>query len=117
MKLKLKVFDILIFLFVFFIALFLLIKSYKSSLVSDSVCVDANGKLYEYSLSKDGIFEVEGLFGKTQIEIKNHKVHIISSACSGKNCVKQGYGTSIVCLPNKVFVYVKNEGELDAVLQ
>ncbi len=117
MKFKLKVFDILIFLLVFAIAFFLLLDSFKSFSRAQSLMVEANGSLYEYSLSKNAVYEVEGLLGKTEIEIKNHKVRIISSACSGKNCVKQGYGTSIVCLPNKVFVYVKNGENIDALVQ
>lgn len=82
---------------------------------ADSINVTADGKVYEYSLSKDAVYEVSGSLGKTRIQVENGKVRILESACSGKNCVNQGWGHTLVCLPNKVIVTLNKGEEFDAI--
>ncbi len=54
-------------------------------------------------------FEVQGPLGKSVFEyVKGKGVHMISSPCPDKLCIKQGFinkvGESIVCLPNRVVI-------------
>ena len=73
------------------------------------ILVQANGRQFVYSLEKDGVYEVEGLLGKTVFEIKNRRVHIIDSACPNKTCVSMGYRDLLVCLPNGVIIQTEGE--------
>ncbi len=68
--------------------------------------VEADGTHYEFSLSKDGKYSVNGILGKTMIEIKDGKARIIASPCPNKTCISSGYQTTLICLPNKVIATV-----------
>lgn len=82
-----------------------------------TVLVNAKDKEYVYSLTKDGIYEIEGLNGPTKFQIENEKIRIIDSTCPNKTCVHQGWGTTLVCLPNKVIISVEEEGGFDAIAE
>lgn len=57
--------------------------------------------------------EVEGVNGKTIIEIRDQGVRVTSSACPDKLCVHWGRinkpGEMLVCLPNRVVVTITSE--------
>ena len=91
------------------LSIFLVKKSFLKKY--GKVKVNANGTEYEYSLSQDGIYKVEGALGITVIEIKNKKVRILDSACPNKTCVNQDFANPIVCLPNKVIIQLEIESE------
>lgn len=93
-------------------------KSAKEASGGDLVQVQTSKGTYEYALNADGDFTVEGELGKTTIHIENRKVCILDSPCPNKTCVNQGWGTTLVCLPNKVMVTViQKESDFDAVAQ
>ena len=78
------------------------------------VRVQAAGTEYEYSLSREGIYTVEGAAGKTTFRIHEGKVCITDSACPNKICVHSGFSNPIVCMPNDVIITIeKSSGELD----
>ncbi len=77
--------------------------------------VQANGKKYEYSASKDGTYSVDGVLGKTFFEVRNGKVFITDSPCASKLCVRQGSRSPLACLPNDVIITVEDGGGFDAV--
>lgn len=83
----------------------------------DKIQVKAGDNLYEFSLAQDGIHEVEGPLGKTLIEIKDGRAHIVDSPCAKKTCVKQGFSNPLVCLPNKVIVTVEESEGFDAIAE
>ena len=85
---KIKPFDIIIFVSILVFSAFL-IKNSFSGKNKNTVTVNADGKIYKYSLEKDGIYTVSGAIGKTTFQIQNKKVKITDSACEGKNCVNQ----------------------------
>lgn len=114
-KIGIKPLDIFVFIFILFLGFFLTFKTISKS--GSSVIVNANGKRYEYSLEKDGIYSVQGALGITTFEIKNGAVHILDSACPNKTCVAQGWTSPIICLPNKVIIQIVNDGEIDAISQ
>ena len=85
----------------------------KSSVVK----IEANGKIYNYDITKDRIIEVEGPLGITQVEIKQRRVRILYSPCPNHTCMRSSisrYPESLVCLPNEVIVQIEGEGETDA---
>ena len=80
---KIKPFDIIIFVSILVFSAFL-IKNSFSVKNKNTVTVNADGKIYKYSLEKDGIYTVSGAIGKTTFQIQNRKVKITDSACEGK---------------------------------
>lgn len=111
--------DFLILCLLILLIIFVFIStSYKKSSV---VHANGNGKEYVFSLENDGIFEIQGSEGITSIQIENHKVRIIDSPCPNKTCINQGWGKTIVCLPNNVIVTTKEaengEGGFDEISQ
>ena len=106
---KVRAADFVILIFLLVLSIFLVKKSFLKKY--GKVKVNANGTEYEYSLSQDGIYKVEGALGITVIEIKNKKVRILDSACPNKTCVNQDFANPIVCLPNKVIIQLEIERE------
>lgn len=106
-------FFILAFIIILTIFSFILFTGKKNS----TVLVTAVNDEYRYSLSNDGIYKVEGLIGTTTIEIKDGKVRISDSPCPNKTCIEQGWGHTIICLPNQVIVTVENMEDFDGIAQ
>ncbi len=72
-----------------------------------------------YQLTEDRILEIRGPLGHTEVEIKNGKIRIKKAPCRDKICMRQGWisssGESLICLPNRVIVYVTGEARYDAI--
>lgn len=83
----------------------------------DYVCIQADGTEYQYPLSKNAVYEVQGAIGITKIQVQDNKVRITDSPCPNKTCINQGWGTTLICLPNNVVVSVKSSGGYDAVAE
>ena len=82
--------------------------------------VEINGAVAgEYSLSKDGIFVLNG--GTNTLVIENGEAYLIDSDCPDHTCERTGkiryVGQTIVCLPNRLSVTVKgnSDGGVDLV--
>jgi len=75
----------------------------------------------KYPLNEDLHLEAPGKLGKTEIEIMNGRVRILSSPCRNKICVNMGSigreGGVLVCVPNEIVVGIGNNrnDDLDAV--
>ena len=85
------------------------------STTSSKILVSADNQKYEYSLKENGIYTVPGPLGNTVFEIKDGRVRIIDSPCSGKQCIHQGWNLPLVCLPNKIIITAEQTGEFDAI--
>jgi len=107
--------DYLLFVLIFVGAIYIMQDSMRAS--GDKITVHAEDNVYEFSLREDGIQRVKGHLGETVIEIKGGRAHIISSPCKNKTCIRQGFGKTLVCLPNKVMVHVEDSEGYDAVAQ
>jgi hypothetical protein len=87
-----------------------------------TVRIEMDGKpVYILPIGRNKSVSVEGPLGKTNIEIKDHKVRITESPCNNKHCIRQGWtqqGT-IICLPNRILVTIDDEsqksGTIDAI--
>ena len=112
---KIRPLDIIIASFTIGVGIFLTIKNLSQK--GSSVSVKADGKQYEYTAKKDGIYKVKGAIGITTFEIKDGRVRIIDSPCPNKTCVNQGWHSPLVCLPNNVIISLEEEGVFDAVSQ
>ena len=76
----------------------------------------------EWSLRGTHCITVSGPLGNTVIEIDDGSVHVHSSPCPAKTCIKMGKknrsGEIIVCVPNKVIIIIHGgESELDGITQ
>ncbi|MGL6106670.1 NusG domain II-containing protein, partial [Romboutsia sp.] len=63
------------------------------------------------------IIEIETKHGKNIIQVTDSNIGIIETTCKDKVCMHPEYvnkpGESLVCLPNKVMVYIKGKIEED----
>lgn len=105
---KIKPLDIAVIVLFLAAGVFLSVRAFSNK--SGKVHVCACGTEYLYALDEDGIYNVEGLCGKTVFEITEGRVHILESACPNKTCVAQGFSTVLVCLPNDVIITVEDDG-------
>lgn len=80
-----------------------------------AVVLQDGAVLARLPLKTDTTYVVEGTY-ENVIRVKDGKVFIESSTCPGQDCVHQGAvsrpGSSIVCLPNHVAVYIEG-GDAD----
>ena len=64
-------------------------------------------------LSRDGVHDVPGPIGVTQVEVRGGKVRVVSSPCPRQVCRHGGWigapGTLLVCLPNEIVIRVPGE--------
>ena len=81
------------------------------------VLVRSSGESWVYPLSTEETVEVPGPLGITVVEIRDMRVHVLSSPCANQTCVASGHinsgGQWVACLPNKVFVVIESEGSAD----
>lgn len=91
------------------------ITIYRPGGGESTVLVEApDGRQY-YPLRKDAQIPVPGPLGTTVVEIQGGRVRIKESPCDNQICVAMGWigaeGGWSACLPNRVFVRVKQGGD------
>lgn len=114
---KICPFDIFIFIFIIALSIYLTCLSARPSAY---LKVTADDETFRYPLNKNAVYDLKGPLGITQIEILDGKARIISSPCPNKTCVKEGFSSTLVCLPNKIIATKEGktfEGEVDAISQ
>jgi hypothetical protein len=84
------------------------------------VVIEVGGKaVFTASLNTDREVLVEGLHGRSIVQIRNGKVRMKESRCNNHICMKQGWITrgTIVCLPNSIVVIAGSsmKKDLDAI--
>lgn len=61
-------------------------------------------------IKEDTTFSVDGLIGKTTIEVNKDRIRIIDAPCKDKICIHMSWakrqGDSIICVPNQVVVEI-----------
>lgn len=82
--------------------------------IGSTAHVSAAGTEYEFSLTENTVRSVAGAAGDTVFEIQNGKIRIIDSVCNDKRCVRAGFSTLLVCLPNKVIIKTDDGAGFDA---
>ncbi len=52
------------------------------------------------------------------VQVKNHRIRVIDANCKDQVCVKEGWksesGDTIVCLPHKFLIELKNKNQIDS---
>lgn len=107
--------DFLVLLLILASSLFSL--SYLFGKKGSTAVIQTPDSVYEYPLSKDAVYEVEGEIGITRVEVRDGRVRIIDSPCPNKTCVNQSWGTVLVCLPNQIIVTTEESGGFDAIAE
>ena len=80
---------------------------------------------FVYPLSKDAVYQIEGVIGISEIEVSGGTARFRDSPCPGKTCVMSGElsepGAWAACLPNQVFIRIEGKEadgtQLDAIAQ
>lgn len=86
--------------------------------------ITVDGKLYKtINLSEhkgEEIFEIHSNNGINVIKINDNEIGIIDADCNDKVCMNpehiESAGESLVCLPNKVMIFVKGMVDDDTIL-
>lgn len=64
----------------------------------------------ELPLNQNRRIAVSGPIGTTVVEVKDDRAHVLSSPCTGKQCIQAGWLShahdSAACLPNRVLVMI-----------
>lgn len=113
--------DRLLFLFLMIASVVGIFISKEALPQSSNVLIEIDGKpAYTFPLNIDKTVSVGGPYGNTVIEIRDKKVRVREAGCPNRICVKEGWVSKgvIVCLPNKIVVFIggrdNNGKELDA---
>lgn len=120
-KKTLKKNDVILFVFVVVIAVFIYLVRYQfGDQHPGYVTVRIDGEVVaSYDLSKDQEIELNG--GTNTMQIQDGTVKMIGANCPDKLCMHQKAISknreNIICLPNKIVLQIENqdESELDAV--
>lgn len=112
--------DIVIYAFVFLVAVLLLFIGTKNE-TDASLSVSVSGAETVYSLNEERTFELNNNGISVNVEIKNGSVRVYESSCPDKVCVASGkiskVGQIIVCAPAELSLKIigNGEGEYDAI--
>ncbi len=106
---------------VFALALLLLLVFSRSAEKMSIAKVYQDGTLLcELPLDRDTEYTVDGAY-RNVITVRSGTVAITESNCPGGDCIHTGAistgGRSIVCLPNRVEIFLSGESDVDAFTQ
>lgn len=105
-KLNITPMDITIVILFAFTSIVVIFISFNKTSGSDLLLVSGPHGEYVYNLNQKIIIEIDGIYGKTSIEIDNGRYRFIDSPCKNKTCINNGFiSTGLfpnACLPNGV---------------
>ena len=116
LKLMFTRYDILLIVGLLAVALLaLVVIRYRAGEVDTAVAQVDGEEVIRLPLADDRRFSVEGLLGKTEIEIKDRRVRVTDSPCGRKTCVHTGWiyksYQTIICMPNRVAIRLVGDGD------
>ena len=115
--------DWILIIIIIFISLSLLLFFKLTNQESNQALVYNDNKLIlTIDLTKDDKYQVMGLNGEVDIEVKNNQIRVTSETSNYHLCSKQGYISksweTIVCLPNKIIIRVTSlDNNYDVILR
>lgn len=127
MKIKLKIGDILLIVFIFILSIGILYVSNKRLINNDTkkkyAIIQVNGvEVNRIKIDKDSeglILPIESEFGRNVLEFTSDGVRSIEASCPDQIDVKQGFiynvGETIICLPNRMVVEIVTEANVNDV--
>lgn len=117
MQRKIRVWEILIICIIVILSvfLFLLFKILGHDGKTAVITIDSEViNTINLETEKDMILKLKG-HENIIIEVKDGKIRVLSSDCPDKICVKRGFiskaGESIICLPNKLIIEIRDNYE------
>jgi len=114
---KLKIFDIVILVIILGTTGLITFSVYAGQYGDPYAHIKSQNEEYYYALSEPRIISVNGPLGITFIEIAEGALHVRSSPCPEKICVKSGQvslpGEWIACLPNQVLITIEGRSQED----
>ncbi|MDR2747097.1 MAG: NusG domain II-containing protein [Treponema sp.] len=94
--------------------LFSAVMVYAPGAGTPQVIVESDGRRWEFPLDAAETITVDGPLGDTVVELRGRQARVISSPCTGQDCVAagaiRGHGQWVACLPNRVMVSVQAGG-------
>lgn len=85
---------------------------------SKQIIIESGDNIWYYQLDKNRELKIEGILGKSTIEIKDGFVFFEDSPCPNKLCVLSNSisknGDWLACLPNGIFVRIEGEDDKNA---
>lgn len=74
-----------------------------------------NHKIKELNLDQNTTWTYDKDGHKNILQVKNKKIHMVEANCKDQVCVKEGWknkpGQTIICLPHKFLVEIKQTGK------
>lgn len=89
---------------------------------SEYFVVEHNGTvLHKISANIDTVLNITTPEGSLVVKINGGKGAIVQSSCPNKICVHTGWidkpGQSVICIPNKITLYISGKSDYDAILR
>lgn len=114
MKNIIKKADIVLFIILVVLGLFLTWFAVAGRSGGAQVVIHVEGKIYgTYSLSRNQTIDIDEYGHHNIVVIEDGKVQMMESSCHNQVCVKQGAvnttNVPIICLPNRVVVEIIDE--------
>jgi len=110
MKLRIKILDILIILFVVSFTLYTAYSVYIKPKSFSQILIQGQNDVWTFPLGSNQTVIVPGPLGNTIIHIKDNQTWVESSPCINQTCVSRGIinsqGQWAACLPNHVLLLI-----------
>lgn len=116
---KIKIGDIIIGILLLALSFtpFFFLKTHKQSSPTNeeiSVVKVNNKVVKKINLKQNTVWTYDKNGKRNVLEVRNKKVHMVEANCKDQICVKEGWkskpGQTIVCLPHKFLVEIKQNG-------
>ncbi|MCL2211130.1 MAG: NusG domain II-containing protein [Treponema sp.] len=121
MKLRLKLFDIIIILFVSILTFFSVYKVYIIPQDRLQALIRSRDGEWTFPVEAEETLDISGPLGITTVKLGKNKAWIESSPCDNQTCVAAGFitrnGQWAACLPNNVLLMIHGlgGGDVDSV--
>jgi hypothetical protein len=75
-----------------------------------------NEQIDKIDLNKNKTYTYTGDYGSFSLEVKDHRYHAVNVECPNHDCEKVGWvdegsSTSIICVPNSIYVQQTNTNQ------
>jgi len=120
MKLRLKIFDVIIVLIVTSLTFLAAYMAYMKPQGKSQVVIRGEGREWVYPIEAEATVAVNGPLGCTTVRIHGNSAWVESSPCDNHTCIAVGaihnQGDWVACLPNNVLVIVHGiDDEVDGI--
>jgi hypothetical protein len=94
-------------------------KLIPARIAGDTLVIKTSDSVYEISFKDEGSHVIDGHAGQATLVVKNGEAFLRNAPCPLKICEAMGpvsrSGEVILCLPNRIYIRVTGEEEVDAI--